>query len=95
MAAGTHDFELNRVKLHHFTMLGFDASPSGGPPCYNGVFNDCIAYTGRDPEQNVDGFALGHGDQHDFTFNRCVVYDVFDGFDISARNTTLNRCSVL
>ncbi len=92
MAAGSHDFELNRVKLHHFTMLGFDASPSGGDPCYNGVFNDCIAYTGRDPEQNVDGFALGHGDQHDFTFNRCVVYDVYDGFDMSARNTTLNRC---
>jgi hypothetical protein len=41
----------------------------------------------------VDGFALGHGTQHDFVFNRCVVYDVFDGFDISARDTTLNRCA--
>lgn len=93
MGFGTHDFELNRVKIHHFDLYGFDASPSGGAPCYNGVFNDCIAYTGRDPQQNVDGFALGHGDQQDFAFNRCITYDVFDGFDISSRNTTLNRCS--
>ena len=93
MNTGCHDFVLNRVEMHHFDLLGFDASPAGGAPCYNGVFNDCIAYTGRDPNQNVDGFALGHGDQHDFTFNRCKVYDVFDGFDISARNTTLNRCA--
>ena len=90
---GTHDFELNRVEMHHFTGYGFDASPSGGADCYNGTFNDCIAHTGRDPEQNVDGFCLGHGTQHDFVFNRCEVYDVYDGFDISARNTTLNRCS--
>jgi len=92
MGFGTHDFELNRVKIHHFDLYGFDASPSDGAPCYNGVFNDCIAYTGRDPQQNVDGFALGHGDQQNFTFNRCTTYDVFDGFDISSRNTTLNRC---
>jgi hypothetical protein len=91
-ANGVHDFELNRVEIHHFTLYGFDASPSGGADCYNGTFNDCIAHTGRDPEQNVDGFALGHGTQHDFVFNRCEVYDVFDGFDISSRNTTLNRC---
>ena len=30
---------------------------------------------------------------HDFVFNRCVVYDVFDGFDVSARNTMLNCCA--
>ena len=89
---GTHDFLLNRVEIHHFDLYGFDASPSGGSDCYNGTFNDCISHTGRDPEQNVDGFALGHGTQHDFVFNRCVVYDVYDGFDISSRNTTLNRC---
>jgi len=41
----------------------------------------------------VDGFALGHGTQHDFTINRCQAYDVFDGFDISARNTILNICA--
>ncbi len=91
-ADGTHNFMLNSVEMHHFTLYGFDASPSGGADCYNGTFNDCIAHTGRDPTQNVDGFALGHGTQHDFVFNRCVVYDVFDGFDISARDTTLNRC---
>ena len=94
MMNGTHDFELNRVKMHDFTLYGFDASPAEGDPCYNGVFNDCIAYTGRDPDQNVDGFALGHGEQENFTFNRCIVYDVFDGFDMSARSTTLNRCAV-
>ena len=54
---------------------------------------DCIAYKGRDREQNVDGFALGHGEQHDFVLNSCESYQVFDGFDISARNTILNRCA--
>ena len=92
-ADGVHDFVLNGVEMHHFSLYGFDASPSGGADCYNGTFNDCIAHTGRDPTQNVDGFALGHGTQHDFVFNGCIVYDVFDGFDISARNTTLYRCT--
>jgi len=93
VADGTHHFEFNRVVVHHFDLYGFDASPSGGADCHHGTFNDCIAHSGRDPDQNVDGFALGHGTQHDFTFNRCETYAVFDGFDISARNTTLNRCS--
>ncbi len=92
LADGTHDFVLNRVVAHHFDLYGFDASPSGGEDNYNGTFNDCIAHTGRDPAQNVDGFALGHGTQHSFSLNRCTAYNVFDGFDISARNTTLNRC---
>ena len=90
---GSHDFVLNRVLMHHFDGYGFDASPSGGADCYNGTLNDCIAHTGRDPNANVDGFALGHGNQHDFVFNRCETYGVFDGFDISARNTVLNRCA--
>jgi len=90
---GTHDFVLNRVEMYNFNLYGFDASPSEGRDCYNGTFNDCIAHTCRDPEQNVDGFALGHGTQHDFVFNRCQAYGVYDGFDISSRNTTLNRCS--
>jgi len=90
---GTHHFEFNRVVVHHFDLYGFDVSPSGGDDCYQGIFNDCIAYGGRDPAQNVDGFALGHGEQYDFTFNRCESYAVFDGFDISAHKTTLNRCS--
>jgi hypothetical protein len=90
---GTHDFVLNRVEMHHFDLYGFDASMAGGEACYNGTFNDCVAHTARDQTQNVDGFALGHGTQSTFVFNRCKVYDVFDGFDISAANTTLNRCS--
>lgn len=92
IADGSHDFTFNRVEVYRFSLYGFDASPSGGSICYNGTFNDCISHTGRDPEQNVDGFALGHGDQHDFTLNRCTTYAVYDGFDISARNTMLNRC---
>lgn len=92
VADGTHDFVFNRVEAHHYDLYGFDVSPSGGSDCYNGTFNDCIAHTGRDPQQNVDGFALGHGTQHDFVFNRCKAYDVYDGFDISSRRSTLNRC---
>ena len=91
VAYGSHDFVFNRTVAHHFDLYGFDVSPNG-IDCYNGTFNDCIAHTGRDRQQNVDGFALGHGDQHDFVFNRCIVYDVFDGFDISSRNSTLNGC---
>lgn len=92
IAYGTHDFVFNRVEVHHFTLYGFDASPSGGDDCHNGIWNDCVSHTGNDPNQNVDGFALGHGTQHDFAFNRCTAYDVYDGFDISATLTTLNRC---
>ena len=91
-ADGTHHFELNRVEAHDFVLYGFDASPSGGADCHHGVFNHCVAHSGRDPDQNVDGFALGHGTQHDFKFNDCKVYEVYDGFDISARNTTLTGC---
>lgn len=89
---GTHDFVLNKVLMHHFDLYGFDATPDGGLVCYNGILNDCISHTGRDPQQNVDGFALGHGAQQNFIFNRCTTYNVFDGFDISSRNTTLNSC---
>lgn len=98
MVEGTHDFILNRVEMHHFDLYGFDASPYGAD-CYNGIFNDCIAHTGRDTNQNVDGFAIGHGTQHNFTFNRCEAYNVYDGFDIGENegsrqtNIFLNRCS--
>lgn len=91
-ADGTHDFRLENVIIHHFDLYGFDASPSGGQDCYNGVVLNCIAYTGRDQTQNVDGFALGHGMQHNFVIDNCHTYNVFDGFDISSRNTSLIRC---
>lgn len=90
-ADGTHDFVCNRVEAHHFDLYGFDVTPNGAD-CYNGVFNDCSAHSARDPQQNVDGFALGHGTQHDFVLNRCHTYQVFDGFDISSAQTTLRRC---
>ena len=92
VADGSHDFVFNRVEAHHFNLYGFDVSPSDGNNCYNGVFNDCISHTGRDGEQNVDGFALGHGTQHNFQLNRCITYDVYDGFDISSMRSILNRC---
>lgn len=93
IADGAHDFEIRRTTAHHFDLYGFDVSPSGGAPCHDGRFVDCVAHTGRDPEQNVDGFALGHGDQEGFTLEGCETYGVYDGFDISARRTQLDRCS--
>ncbi len=91
---GTYDFQFNRVVAHHFDLYGFDVSPAGGAACYNGTFNDCIAHTGRDPSQNVDGFALSHqGNQHDFVLNRCETHRVFDGFDLGSNNVTVYRSS--
>jgi hypothetical protein len=92
-AEGTHDFVFNKVEAYHFDLYGFDISPSGGADCYNGAFNECLSHSARDRDQNVDGFALGHGSQHGFTFNRCQTYSVFDGFDISSRDTVLNACT--
>lgn len=89
---GAHDFEIDRVEAYRFGWFGFDASPSTTADCFNGIFNDCVAHTALDPGENVDGFALGHGTQHGFVFNRCTAYGVYDGFDISSRNTTLNGC---
>jgi len=91
-ANGAHDFMLERVEIRNFDLYGFDASPSGGAACWNGTLIDCSAHSARDPEQNVDGFALGHGTQHGFRFVRCEAYDVFDGFDISADDTQLDSC---
>jgi hypothetical protein len=93
VAYGSHDFTLNKVNIHHFMLYGFDATPvDDDMPCYNGTFNDCISHTGLDEEQNVDGFALGHGSQSNFVFNRCTTHSVYDGFDISSRDVTLNQC---
>ncbi|MEJ2628573.1 MAG: right-handed parallel beta-helix repeat-containing protein, partial [bacterium] len=92
-ADATHDFRFDRVVMHHFDLYGFDASPSGGKDCYNGKFYNCISHTGRDDTQNVDGFALGHGTQHNFIFDKCLTYNVYDGFDLSSRNTTLTGCT--
>lgn len=89
---GAHDFFLDSVVMHHFDLFGFDASPSGGADCYNGMLVNCVAHTGRDTQQNVDGFALGHGTQYGFLFRQCTAYDVFDGFDISSAGTVLEAC---
>ena len=80
------------VLAHDFDLYGFDVSP-GDSDCYNGVFWYCLSHTCRDPDQNVDGFALGHGTQHDFWLYRCEAYDVYDGIDISSRDTLIERCS--
>jgi hypothetical protein len=89
---GTHDFVFDHVIAHDFDLYGFDVSP-GSADCYDGIFWRCVSHTGRDPEQNVDGFALGHGQQHGFRFYRCHTYGVYDGFDISSRDSVLERCS--
>ncbi|HUU83151.1 MAG TPA: right-handed parallel beta-helix repeat-containing protein [Phycisphaerae bacterium] len=89
---GTHDFVFDHVSAHDFDLYGFDVSP-GDSDCYNGVFWHCLSHTGRDPEQNVDGFALGHGTQHNFWLYRCETYGVYDGFDISSGDTLLEGCS--
>lgn len=92
-ADGTHDFVFENLEVYNFTLYGIDASPSGGKDCYNGLFINCTAHSASDISQNADGFALGHGNQQNFSFIGCESYDVFDGFDISAKNTTLSRCS--
>ncbi|HRY31545.1 MAG TPA: choice-of-anchor Q domain-containing protein [Bacteroidales bacterium] len=92
VALGSHDFELNEVETYHFAWYGVDVSPSGGDPCYNGVFNHCVSRDCIDSTANSDGFALGHGNQHGFIFNHCVAHHMYDGFDISGRNTLLNEC---
>jgi hypothetical protein len=91
-ADGSHNFTLRNCYMYSFDLYGFDASPSGGADCYDGAIINCTAGHGRDPEQNVDGFALGHGDQHGFRLINCIAFDVADGFDISADKTMLVGC---
>jgi hypothetical protein len=90
---GSHDFTVNRVEMYQILIGGFDASPGEGADCYNGVISDCVVHNAQDPEQNSDGFALGHGGEHNFVFNRCEAYNVWDGFDISAHDVQINSCS--
>jgi len=92
ISGNSHDFLLQNVEVHHFDLYGIDASPLGDAYCYNGNFINCLAHTGRDMEQNVDGFALGHGLQSNFFFDHCEAYDVYDGFDISSSSTMINGC---
>jgi hypothetical protein len=92
IADGSHDFKINNCVMTEFMLYGFDASPSSGEDCYNGVIKNCIAYLGSDPSQNVDGFATGHGDQRGFTFINCISYEVYDGFDISSDDSFLIGC---
>ncbi len=92
ISGNSHDFLLKNNELHHFSLYGVDASPMGQDYCHSGHFVNCISHTGRDPDQNVDGFALGHGLQYGFTFENCLAYNVYDGFDISASSTTLKNC---
>lgn len=90
---GCHDFVINRVDIFHFFWYGFDASTWGSSEraCHSGLFKDCVAHDCLDPQQNVDGFAFGGG--HDFVFYRCTAFNVHDGFDIKADNTTFHRCA--
>jgi parallel beta-helix repeat protein len=91
IADGSHDFTVENCLMTEFMLYGFDASPSGRD-CFNGLIKNCIAYSGLDHQQNVDGFATGHGDQTGFTFINCTAVDVYDGFDISSDDTLLLGC---
>lgn len=96
VSAGTHDFILSQVETYNFEYYGFDASPSGGGDCYNGILNDCTAHSCRYPEYGpeVDGFALSHeGDQYNFVLNRCRAYNVGDGFVFGGRDVLAYGCS--
>lgn len=89
---GSHDFSVSNIEVYG-TNGGIDASPSeGGAGCYNGVINDCIVHDCSNPDGAPDGISLGHGDGHNFVINRCVVYNFFDGFDISGRDVQINSC---
>ena len=92
ITGGAHDFSLTGTEIYNFDLYGVDASPDGEDYSYNGSFYYCEAHSARDSLQNVDGFALGHGQQNTFLFEHCTAYDVFDGFDISSEKTTLQSC---
>jgi hypothetical protein len=100
---GCHDIEVNNVDVHgygggNFDTYGFDASYDTltNNPHHDFVFNNCKAHSDMNPVQNIDGFATGHwcqtSIQYNFTFNHCMVWDTFDGFDMSAKNTLINGC---
>lgn len=99
---GCHDITLNRVESYNYgsggISYGFDCSydRSQNKPNHHFVFNDCIAHGDPAATDNIDGFAIGHQTfshwQHDFTYNHCITYDVYDGFDMDAKNTYLNGC---
>lgn len=100
--SGCHHIEFNYVECHHFAgnfdTYGFDVSydTAFNNPHHDFVFNYCKVHSDMNPTQNVDGFATGHWNQtsilYNFTYNHCIVYDVFDGWDVSAKNTTINAC---
>lgn len=101
---GCHHIEVNNVDLHRYaaTGLGYGVdcawdSAEIQEPNHDFIFNYCKAHSDLHPTDNVDGFATGHqdpvyGTQYNFTYNHCIAYDVYDGFDMSAENTLLNGC---
>lgn len=92
ITGSSHDFVVSNCEIYNFDLYGVDASPYEVDFCYNGYFSNCSSHSGRDMEQNVDGFALGHGNQNNFIFENCVTFGVYDGFDISSKSTTLQGC---
>jgi len=100
---GCHHVELNNVECYRYaaTGIGFGIDVSWDDventlPNHDFVFNYCKAHSDFNPEDNVDGFAVGHqttfATQYNFTYNHCLAYDVYDGFDMSGTNTILNGC---
>lgn len=101
---GCHHVEVSNVDLYRYAAngLGYGVDCSWDSveiqePNHDFVFNNCKAHSDLNPTDNVDGFATGHqdpvyGTQYNFTYNHCIAYDVYDGFDMSAENTLLNGC---
>ena len=92
---GPHDFLIMRCEMYHcgdVNSIGFnfDATSDIGT-IYNGTIIDCIA---RDQlgTDNVDGFALGHENIRNILFYKCTTSKVYDGFDLSGRSITADRC---
>jgi hypothetical protein len=92
-----HDFVIDSCIMYDYYGgaggLGFDATPYENDRIYNGVIKNSKAYITAGAFDNADGFALGHDGVSDIYIYNCEAYGVGDGFDISGRNITLERCS--
>ena len=93
-----HDFIVDSCIMYEYYGgaggFGFDATPEGvTDSIYNGVIKNSKAYITAGAFDNCDGFAFGHDGVSNIQLYNCEVYGVGDGFDISGRNMTLERCS--
>ncbi len=96
LSDGPHDFLIMRCEMYNCGDVnqigyGFDATANTGT-IYNGSIIDCVS---RDQlgTDNVDGFALGHDNVRNVKFIYCRTFNVYDGFDLSGRSVSAERCA--